>query len=242
MERRRWPLLAEEGRKPDPRMASGPVVQRPRGPCSCFPNPGSKWCRDAALGSPPQEPPALLPCFVGCLFSSSSTANTAADGRSLKGLQVPRPFRNHQESRVDLDFLRLHGFDGSYIKKLVQICPRCLCCNVEDNVAPKIQSFREMGFLETDLVEIILSNPCILHLRFHDSVLPKLKMWEGLIGSRESLVKHIKNTWFFRCSIEKRYSLILISLGMSAVFLKKGSRVARQHPNFLVRSLDSLRL
>ncbi|RWW37818.1 hypothetical protein BHE74_00057016 [Ensete ventricosum] len=194
MERRRWPLLAEEGRKPDPRMASGPVVQRPRRPCS------------------------------------------------LKGLQVPRPFRNHQESRVVLDFLRLHGFDGSYIKKLVQIYPRCLCCNVEDNVAPKIRSFREMGFLETDLVEIILSNPCILHLRFHDSVLPKLKMWEGLIGSRESLVKHIKNTWFFRYSIEKRYSLILISLGMSAVFLKKGSRVARQHPNFLVRSLDSLRL
>lgn len=113
---------------------------------------------------------------------------------------------------------------------------------MEDNLAPKFQSFREMGFSETDLVEIILSNPCILRLRFHDSVLSKLKMWEGLIGSRERLVNHVKKKWFFGCSIEKTVRPNLnFFRDECGIPEERISRVGRQHPNFLVRSLDSLR-
>ncbi|URE44685.1 mTERF family protein [Musa troglodytarum] len=199
--------------------------------------------------------PYFRPCFLGCLFSSSSIANTAAAGRStaellalseylvkscglsdaeaLRASKSLVHFGATKKADVVLDFLKLHGFDGSHIKKLVQIYPRCLRCNVEDNLAPKFQSFREMGFSETDLVDIIL---------FHDSVLPKLKVWEGLVGSRERLVKHIKKTWFFGYSIEKTVQPNLnFFRDECGIPEERISRVARQNPKFPVRSLDSLR-
>ncbi|WOL08671.1 transcription termination factor MTERF6, chloroplastic/mitochondrial-like [Canna indica] len=142
-----------------------------------------------------------------------------------------------------VNFMRVHGFRDPHLRKIISVKPRLLCWDVEKNLAPKFQSLRELGLSESELVDVIWLNPCILNLSLRGSLFSKLKLWESLLGSREHLLKLIKRkTWVFGNSIENK---VLPNLK----FLKdecgipedRVALVLRMKPDFITQKLDSLR-
>ncbi|WOL08656.1 transcription termination factor MTERF15, mitochondrial-like isoform X1 [Canna indica] len=142
-----------------------------------------------------------------------------------------------------LSFMESQGFGSAHLRKLISLRPRFLCCDVEKNLAPKLQSLRDIGFSRSDLVDIIVAQPGILFLNFNRSVLPRLKTWESIFGSRELLIKHIKSkTRFFSCNIEKVVSRNLKFLADECGIPEERACLAiRMNPSFIVQKLDSLR-
>ncbi|CAL9771450.1 unnamed protein product [Musa acuminata subsp. burmannicoides] len=134
-----------------------------------------------------------------CGFSPSEAAKFSKPLAHLRSTEKPDAVIN---------FMRSQGFDGAGIRKVISGDPRYLCCNVEKNLTPKFQFLRDLGLSESDIADAILKNDVILRLDVHRSLVPKLEMWESLLGSRELVLKHLKKTrWFFFSSVEKTLHL-----------------------------------
>ncbi|THU52678.1 hypothetical protein C4D60_Mb10t06460 [Musa balbisiana] len=125
--------------------------------------------------------------------------------------------RSTEKLEAVLNFMRSQGFDGVGIRKLISWNPKYLCFNVETNLAPKSQFLRDLGLLESDIVNAIARNHDILGLNVHRALVPRLEMWESLMGSRELVLKHLKKTrWFFCSSVEKKLHQSLRALVVRA--------------------------
>ncbi|WOL08662.1 hypothetical protein Cni_G17415 [Canna indica] len=164
-----------------------------------------------------------------------STAEASKASKSLAHL------KSTEKPDAVLKFLRSQGFNGSHLKKIAPVRTTVLCCDVDKNLAPKFRSFRNAGFSEAELVEIVASNPKIINLAV-PTIFSKLQVWERLFGSRDLLIKRLKRpNIFLSYSIEKRVNPNLEFLrdgcGISEERL---SLVVRKNPNFIVRKLDSL--
>ncbi|THU52673.1 hypothetical protein C4D60_Mb10t06410 [Musa balbisiana] len=169
-----------------------------------------------------------------CGFSSSEAAKFSKPLAHLRSTEKPDAV---------LNFMRSQGFDGAGIRKLISLRPICLCCNVEKNVAPKFQFLRDLGLSESDIIDAIMSNHGILGLDVHRFIVPKLEMWESLLGSRELVLKHLKKTrWFLSSTVEKRMHPNLKFLrDECGIPEERVSSVLRTHPTFILRKPESLR-
>lgn len=140
-----------------------------------------------------------------------------------------------------LKFLRSQGFHSSHLDRIVGMLPILLCRNVEKTLAPQFRSLREIGFSESDLVDIIPRHSCLINQSVHNIVLPKLQFWECLLGSREVLLKFLKKQRLLLGS-EKRVNLNLKFLrNECGISRERVSLVVRKTPRFILQSLDSLR-
>ncbi|THU52688.1 hypothetical protein C4D60_Mb10t06560 [Musa balbisiana] len=106
--------------------------------------------------------------------------------------------------------------------------------NVEKNLAPKFQFLRDLGLSESDIVVAILKNHGILLFNVQRSIVPKLEMWESLLGSRELVLKHLKKRGrFFFSSVEK-------TLHPNLKFLRDECGIPEERVSVVLRSRPQL--
>ncbi|RWV94734.1 hypothetical protein GW17_00042697 [Ensete ventricosum] len=173
------------------------------------------------------EPHFMVEYLVNsCGFSPSEAAKFSKPLAHLRSTEKPD---------AALNFMRSQGFDDAGIRKVISWKPNLLCINVEKNLAPKFQFFRDLGLSEPDIVDVIVKNHPILGLDVHRSIVPKLEMWESLLGSRELVLKHLKKTgWFFSSSIEKALYINLKFLtDECGIPEERVSLVLRSQPQFI---------
>nr|XP_009388186.1 PREDICTED: transcription termination factor MTERF15, mitochondrial-like [Musa acuminata subsp. malaccensis]XP_018677536.1 PREDICTED: transcription termination factor MTERF15, mitochondrial-like [Musa acuminata subsp. malaccensis] len=169
-----------------------------------------------------------------CGFSPSEAAKFSKPLAHLRSTEKPDAV---------LNFMRSQGFDGAGIRKVISWKPNYLCYNVEKNLAPKFLFLRDLGLSESDIVDAILNNDGILRLDVHRSFVPKLEMWESLLGSRELVLKHLKKTTrFFFASVEKTLHPNLKFLrDECGIPEERVSVVFRSHPQLISQKPESLR-
>ncbi|KAG6499713.1 hypothetical protein ZIOFF_039504 [Zingiber officinale] len=116
----------------------------------------------------------------------------------LKGIQ------SRQQPDSVLAFLKSYGFDDASVKKLLLYSPKCLLLDVEKTLAPKFRAFEDLGLSPSDIVQLVWSNPSAIRIK-HERTVPKIEFWQGLLGSKDALVKLFKrNRTILSYSIEKK--------------------------------------
>ncbi|URE49648.1 mTERF family protein [Musa troglodytarum] len=189
----------------------------------------------AVCGTASPDPHFMVEYLVNsCGFSPSEAAKFSKPLAHLRSTEKPDAVVN---------FMRSQGFDGAGIRKVISLRPIYLCCNVEKNLAPKFQFLRDLGLSESDIVDAILKNNAILRHDLHRSFVPKLEVWESLLGSRELVFKHLKKTgWFFFSSVEKTLHPNLKFLrDECGIPEERLSLVLRGRPQLMSQKPESLR-
>ncbi|RWW55156.1 hypothetical protein BHE74_00038221 [Ensete ventricosum] len=189
----------------------------------------------AVEGTISSKPHFMVEYLVNsCGFSPSEAAKFAKPLAHLRSTERPDAV---------LNFMRSQGFDGAGIRKVITFKPNYLCSNVDKTLAPKFQFLRDLGLSESDIIDVILMNHAILLLDVRRSIVPKLEMWESILGSRELVLKHLKKTgWFFASSVEKTMQPNLrFLMDECGIPEERVSLVLRTVPTFIVRKPESLR-
>ncbi|URE46657.1 mTERF family protein [Musa troglodytarum] len=190
----------------------------------------------AAVGGAKSPDPHFMVEYLvnSCGFSPSEAAKFSKPLAHLRSTEKPDAV---------LNFMRSQGLDGAGIRKVISSRPNCLCCNVEANLAPRFQFLRDLGLSESDIVDAIQNNSAILGLNIHRSFVPKLEMWERLMGSREHVLRHFKKTtWFFSHSVEKRIHPNLKFLtDECGIPEERVSMIVKSYPHFIAQKPESLR-
>ncbi|CAL9181084.1 unnamed protein product [Musa hybrid cultivar] len=94
--------------------------------------------------------------------------------------------------------------------KLMQREPWLLRANVETILKPRMRSLQDIGFSDTEIVQLVSSCPNMLIL--HD-IQPRINFWKSLLGSNERLIKASRRSMFLLSSslarkIEPNISLL----------------------------------
>ncbi|CAL9124069.1 unnamed protein product [Musa acuminata var. zebrina] len=94
--------------------------------------------------------------------------------------------------------------------KLMQREPRLLHANVETILKPRMRSLQDMGFSDTEIVQLVSSCPNMLNLR---DIQLRINFWRSLLGSNERLIKACRSNMFLFASslarkIEPNISLL----------------------------------
>ncbi|THU52146.1 hypothetical protein C4D60_Mb10t00920 [Musa balbisiana] len=66
--------------------------------------------------------------------------------------------------------------------KLTQRQPKLIFANVETALKPRLRSLQDMGFSDTEIVQLVSSCPSVLLLR---DIPPRINFWRSLLGSNE---------------------------------------------------------
>ncbi|XP_074570723.1 transcription termination factor MTERF8, chloroplastic-like [Curcuma longa] len=185
-----------------------------------------------ATASP--DPPFMVDYLVNsCGFS--------ADGASKVSESLPL-FRSTEKPDAVLGFLRSQGFDGANLRKIISWRPRVLGWDVEANLVPKFKFLRDMGLSESDVIDVLLRHPIIMALNLQNTLLPRLKAWESLFGSREILLNNLrKRNWFLSNKIEKVRLNLNFLRDECGIPEARISLVFKRHPCFIVQNPESLR-
>ncbi|CAL9181065.1 unnamed protein product [Musa hybrid cultivar] len=77
--------------------------------------------------------------------------------------------------------------------KLMQREPRFLHSNVETILKPRMRSLQDMGFSDTEIVQLVSSCPGLLQFR---DIQPRINFWRSLLGSNERLIKASRRNMF----------------------------------------------
>ncbi|KAG6499747.1 transcription termination factor MTERF15, mitochondrial-like [Zingiber officinale] len=153
----------------------------------------------------------------------------------LKGIQ------SRQQPDSVLAFLKSYGFDDASVKKILHHSPKCLLLDVEKTLAPKFRAFEDLGFSPSDIVHLVRSNPDTTKIK-HERTVPRIEFWQGLLGSRDALVKLFKsNNWVLGYSIKKRIQPNLEMLRECGVDGQKLDFILRFHPMFISQKADTLK-
>ncbi|THU52157.1 hypothetical protein C4D60_Mb10t01030 [Musa balbisiana] len=94
--------------------------------------------------------------------------------------------------------------------KLMQREPRLLHANVETILKPRMRSLQDMGFSDTEIVQLVSSCPNVLNLR---DVQSRINFWRSFLGSNERLIKACRRNMILLASslarkIEPNISLL----------------------------------
>ncbi|KAG6499755.1 transcription termination factor MTERF15, mitochondrial-like [Zingiber officinale] len=153
----------------------------------------------------------------------------------LKGIQ------SRQQPDSVLAFLKSYGFDDASVKKILHHSPKCLLLDVEKTLAPKFRAFEDLGFSPSDIVHLVRSNPDTTKIK-HERTVPRIEFWQGLLRSKDALVKLFKsNNWVLGYSIKKRIQPNLEMLRECGVDGQKLDFILRFHPMFISQKADTLK-
>ncbi|CAL9102711.1 unnamed protein product [Musa textilis] len=89
-------------------------------------------------------------------------------------------------SSLNIEFFKQSGWSDAQVMKLMRTQPRYLRANVETVLKPRMRSLLDMGFSDTEIVQLVSSCPRVLGLR---DIQPKINFWRSLLGSNESLIR-----------------------------------------------------
>ncbi|CAL9060172.1 unnamed protein product [Musa banksii] len=113
-------------------------------------------------------------------------------------------------SSLSIEFFKQSGWSDAQVMKLMQREPRLLRANVETILKRRMRSLKDMGFSDTEIVQLVSSCPNMLILR---DIQPRINFWKSLLGSNERLIKASRRNMFLLASslarkIEPNISLL----------------------------------
>ncbi|XP_064986584.1 protein SEEDLING LETHAL 1, chloroplastic-like [Musa acuminata AAA Group] len=143
----------------------------------------------------------LVDPLESCELSSKEAAKRAKDRICEKELSSSSP---------SIEFFKQSGWSDPLVMKLLQREPRLLRANVETILKPRMRSLQDMGFSDTEIVQLVSSCPSLLHFR---DIQPRINFWRSLLGSNEMLIKACRRNMFLLASslarkIEPNISLL----------------------------------
>lgn len=111
--------------------------------------------------------------------------------------------KDTENSDSVLSFLRENGFSNTHIEKMVAKRPNTLLINLHNTLKPKIKIFHEFGFSSSDIVDILSSDPWLLH-RSAESFQRSFLVLKSVLGSNAGVYKAIRACgWFLKHDLEK---------------------------------------
>ncbi|CAL9754676.1 unnamed protein product, partial [Musa acuminata subsp. burmannicoides] len=108
--------------------------------------------------------------------------------------------------------------------------PRWLLLDVEKTLAPKFRALQDLGFSCSDITHLVISNNHAFSYK-SQTILSKIQLWQGLLGSNDLLVKVCKkHRWFLGYSIEKTIQPNIEILRDCGITDQKLSMILRYRP------------
>ncbi|XP_042429989.1 transcription termination factor MTERF8, chloroplastic-like [Zingiber officinale] len=100
-----------------------------------------------------------------------------------------------------------------------------------------------MGLSESDAGNVVIHHPVILSLNVQNTLVPRLKVWESLFGSREILLRNLRScNRFMSTSIENvvrpNLNFLRDECGIPE---HRVSLAIQKHPSFITQNPDTLR-
>ncbi|XP_042423627.1 uncharacterized protein LOC122011307 [Zingiber officinale] len=100
-----------------------------------------------------------------------------------------------------------------------------------------------MGLYESDFIAIVRRHPIVIGSNSENALLPRFKVWESLLGSKEILLKHLRRCgWFFSSNIENvvrpNINFLRDECGIPE---DRVSLVIKRQPSFIAQNPDALR-
>ncbi|CAL9772072.1 unnamed protein product [Musa acuminata subsp. burmannicoides] len=137
-------------------------------------------------------------------------------------------------SFISIEPNKLSGWSDAQVMKLMQREPGFLRANVETILKPRMRSLQDMGFSDTEIVQLVSSCPRVLLLR---DIQLRINFWRSLLGSNEWLIKAFRRSMFLLTSslarkIEPNISL-LRECGISE---QRIAQMVVKLPRFLCRT------
>ncbi|RWW13765.1 hypothetical protein GW17_00022504 [Ensete ventricosum] len=84
----------------------------------------------------------------------------------------------------------------------MQRAPWLLGASVETTLKPKLRSLQDMGFSDTEMVQLVSSCPSVLRVR---DIQPNINFWRSLLGSNERLIKLSRRSLIvLACSLSQK--------------------------------------
>ncbi|THU52147.1 hypothetical protein C4D60_Mb10t00930 [Musa balbisiana] len=100
-------------------------------------------------------------------------------------------------SSLSIEFFKQSGWSDAQVMKLMQREPRFLHANIETILKPRLRSLQDMGFSDTEIVQLVSSCPRMLDLR---DIQPRINFWRSILGSNERLIKTSRKNMFLLTS------------------------------------------
>lgn len=124
------------------------------------------------------------------------------DAASKVSLTVAN-LKNGKQADFTLSLLKQSGFSKHQIEEVIVRAPRLLSVKI-DTVKPKINVFHDLGFLPSEIADIISSDPWIL-FGISSRFGPTLLLLKSILGSNEGLYRILKTCggWFMKSDLEK---------------------------------------
>ncbi|CAL9102771.1 unnamed protein product [Musa textilis] len=105
-------------------------------------------------------------------------------------------------SSLSIEFFKQSGWSDAQVMKLMQRQPGFLCANVETVLKPRLRSLQDMGFSDTEIVQLVSSCPSVLCLR---DIQPRINFWRSLLGSNERLINASRrNMFLLTCNLARK--------------------------------------
>ncbi|XP_064958743.1 transcription termination factor MTERF8, chloroplastic-like [Musa acuminata AAA Group] len=169
-----------------------------------------------------------------------STCGFDPDQAAKASKLVGRIESRHQPDSV-LGLFKSYGFDNTQVKKVISTKPQWLLLDVEKTVAPKLRALQDLGFSCSDITQLVRSNNSVVSHKAQ-TIVSKIQLWQGLLGSNDVLVKLWKNNrWFLGFSIEKRIQPNIEILRDCGITGQKLSMILRRHPRLIIQKAEVLK-
>nr|XP_009383189.2 PREDICTED: transcription termination factor MTERF8, chloroplastic-like [Musa acuminata subsp. malaccensis] len=140
-----------------------------------------------------------------------------------------------------LGFLKSHGFDDTHVKELLSGNPRWLLLDVEKTLAAKFRALQELGFSQSDITQLVLTNPSAINYHIR-TVVHRIRFWQGLIGSNDLLIKLCNHhQWLLGYSVEKRIQPNIDMLRSCGFTDQKLRTILGYHPTLVTQRAETLR-
>ncbi|CAL9083588.1 unnamed protein product [Musa textilis] len=161
--------------------------------------------------------------------------------QAAKASKLLGRIESRQQPDSVLGLFKSYGFDNTQVKKVISAKPQRLLLDVEKTLAPKFRALQDLGFSCSDITHIVRSNSGVISHK-SGTIVSKIQLWQGLLGSNDFLVKLCKrNRWFLGYSIEKRIQPNIEILRDCGVTDRKLTIILRHHPRLIIQKAEALK-
>ncbi|CAN0908627.1 Transcription termination factor MTERF8, chloroplastic [Linum grandiflorum] len=192
-----------------------------------------------------------IPCFSK-LAESSSTSSSAlvdcliatfkfTDTQALSIATRFSSFKSPQKPQSLSQFLRDQGFTDAHIQATVSGAPQILFANVDRNLKPKIQHFRNLGLEGSRLGKFLSKNPTILTASLKEKLGPRLEILQKVV-SHKDLARGVERcSWVLFKYPESRLLSNIALLQSCGIVGSQLSMLFRMQPRIFLREESELR-
>jgi mTERF domain-containing protein len=108
---------------------------------------------------------------------------------------IPRMnFENPERPDSVLNLLRENGFTPIHISKIIRVHPHLLLYDPKKTLLPKIEFFRSLGVLSSDLPGIFSSNPMLLGRSLEKQLIPSYDFLKSVVLVNEKVLTALKRS------------------------------------------------